>query len=74
MTSKLSKLCTESMRKKVVLMLSRATSHPYPTESDQDKDYNYTNQALVLLLLRINHKDAIKLGDINLFSGVCVCY
>lgn len=36
---------------------------PTATESDQDRVYNYTHQALVLLLLRMDHEDAIKLAD-----------
>lgn len=34
-----------------------------PTENALDKVYNYTHQALLLLLLRLNHEDAIKLAD-----------
>ncbi|KAL9977018.1 hypothetical protein ACROYT_G014378 [Oculina patagonica] len=47
----------------MVLMLPKATAHPNPPLSDQDKVYNYTHQALVLVLLRKNHEDAIKLAD-----------
>ena len=36
---------------------------PASTEPTQDHLYNYTHQLLILLLLRENHSDAIKLGD-----------
>ena len=36
---------------------------PSSTEPTQDHLYNYTHQLLILLLLRENHNNAIKLGD-----------
>ena len=36
---------------------------PTPEQPKQDHLYNYTHQLLIMLLLRANHDDAIKLGD-----------
>ena len=36
---------------------------PTPEEPKQDNLYNYTHQLLIMLLLRANHDDAIKLRD-----------
>lgn len=41
---------------------SNPTSQTNPS-SDEDRLYNYTRQALLLLLLRMDHEDAIKLAD-----------
>ena len=46
--------------------------------SDVDRVYNYTCQALLLLLLRMNHEDAIKLADgervLRLYKFFCLFY
>ena len=52
---------------------------PTPTESsEEDKAYNYTHQVLLLLLLRMNHEDAIKLADeeiiLRLYKLFCLFY
>ncbi|CAB4020327.1 PREDICTED: uncharacterized protein LOC107345372 [Paramuricea clavata] len=45
---------------------------------EQDTVYNYTHQVLVLLLLRLNHNDAIKLGDgeriLRLYKCFCLYF
>jgi hypothetical protein len=47
-------------------------------EVEKDRVYNYTHQTLVLLLLRMNHNDAINLGDgervMRLYKFVCLYY
>lgn len=46
--------------------------------SDEDRVYNYTRQALLLLLLRMDHEDAIKLADrervLRLYKLFCLFY
>lgn len=46
--------------------------------NEQDTVYNYTHQLLVLLLLRLNHNDAIKLGDgeriLRLYKFFCLYF
>ncbi|XP_022783267.1 uncharacterized protein LOC111324048 [Stylophora pistillata] len=46
--------------------------------SDADRVYNYTRQALLLLPLRMDHEDAIKLGDgervLRLYKFFCLFY
>ncbi|XP_078365731.1 uncharacterized protein LOC144649981 [Oculina patagonica] len=66
-------------KRNMVLMLPKAKAHPNPpppAESDQDKVDNYTHQALVLLLLRKNHEDAITLADgeriVRLYKFFCL--
>ena len=47
-------------------------------DQSPDKIYNYTHQVLILLLLRLNHNDAINLGDgnriIRLYKFFCLYF
>lgn len=56
---------------------SNPTSQTNPS-SDEDRLYNYTRQALLLLLLRMDHEDAIKLADgervLRLYKFFCLFY
>lgn len=53
------------------------TADEVPIEGS-DKVYNYTHQVLILLLLRLNHNDAISLGDgeriIRLYKFFCLYF
>ena len=53
------------------------TADKVPIEGS-DKVYNYTHQVLILLLLRLNHNDAISLGDseriIRLYKFFCLYF
>ena len=48
------------------------------SSSSEDRVYNYTHQTLILLMLRLNHNDAIKLGDgeriVQLYKFFCLFF
>lgn len=51
---------------------------PSVSTSSEDRVYNYTHQTLILLMLRLNHNDAIKLGDgeriVRLYKFFCLFF